>query len=189
LLEAAIVEGDRIKDLIRHLQDFNRPSSGRKVMMDVHQSLNAILLLYKSDFKNKRISVVLDYADQLPEILAVPDQIKQVFLNLLTNAADACQQPGCVITLRTWQENDRVAVAFHDNGIGIKDEAMELLFQPFYTTKAEVKGTGLGLPVSYGIVQRHNGEILVTSQPETGTTFTILLPIRDDSVVSFSGNA
>ncbi|MBM9538498.1 ATP-binding response regulator [Desulfobulbus alkaliphilus] len=189
LLEAAIVEGDRIKDLIRHLQDFNRPSSGKKVVMDVHQSLNAILLLYKSDFKNKRISVVLDYADQLPEILAVPDQIKQVFLNLLTNAADACQQPGCVITLLTWQENDRVAVAFHDNGIGIKDEAMEQLFQPFYTTKEEVKGTGLGLPVSYGIIQRHNGEIRVTSQPETGTTFTILLPIRDDSVVSYSRNA
>ena len=189
LLEAAIVEGDRIKDLIRHLQDFYRPTSGKKVVMDVHQSLNAILLLIKSDFKNKRISVVLDYADQLPEILAVPDQIKQVFLNLLTNAADACQQPGCVITLRTWLENDRVAVAFHDTGIGIKDKAMELLFQPFYTTKAEVKGTGLGLPISYGIVKRHNGEIRVTSQPETGTTFTVLLPIQDDGDVSFDGDA
>jgi len=187
LLEAAIVEGDRIKDLIRHLQDFNRPSSGRKVVMDVHQSLNATLLLYKSDFKSKRISVVLDYADQLPKILAVPDQVKQVFLNLLTNAADACHQPGCVITVRTWQENDRVAVAIHDSGIGIKAEEMELLFQPFYTTKPEVKGTGLGLSVSYGIVKQHNGEIRIASQPGTGTTFTVLLPIQDDGAVSIAG--
>jgi PAS domain S-box-containing protein len=187
LLEAAIAEGDRIKDLIRQLQDFNRPSSGRKVVMDVHQSLNAILLLHKSDFKSKRISVVLDYADQLPKILAVSDQIKQVFLNLLTNAADACQHPGCVITVRTWQENHRVAVAIHDTGIGIKDDEMGLLFQPFYTTKPEVKGTGLGLSVSYGIVKRHNGEIQVTSQPGTGTTFTVLLPIQDDGVVSIDG--
>ena len=155
--------------------------------MDGHQSLNAILLLHKSDFKRKRIFVVLDYAGQLPKILAVPDQIKQVFLNLLTNAADACQHRGGVITVRTRQEDHRVAVAIHDTGIGIKDEEMGLLFQPFYTTKPEVKGTGLGLSVSYGIVKRHNGEIRVTSQPETGTTFTVLLPIQDDGIVSIDG--
>jgi PAS domain S-box-containing protein len=187
LLEAAITEGDRIKDLIRHLQDFNRPSSGRKAMMDVHQSLNSILLLYKKDFKNKRITVVLDYAEQLPTILAVPDQIKQVFLNLLTNAADAIQQPGGVITVSTWQEKDRVAVAIHDTGIGIKTKELELLFQPFYTTKPEVKGTGLGLSVSYGIVKRHQGEIRVNSRPETGTTFTVVLPIKGDGGTSING--
>ena len=187
LLEAAIAEGDRIKDLIRHLQDFNRPSSGRKAMMDVHQSLNSILLLHKKDFKNKRIAVVLDYAEQLPTILAVPDQIKQVFLNLLTNAADACQQAGGVITVSTWQEKDRVAVAIHDTGIGIKTEELELLFQPFYTTKPEVKGTGLGLSVSYGIIKRHQGEIRVNSRPETGTTFTVVLPIEGDGRASING--
>ncbi|MBM9536321.1 ATP-binding protein [Desulfobulbus alkaliphilus] len=187
LLEAAITEGDRIRDLIRHLQDFNRPSSGRKAMMDVHKSLNSILLLHKNDFKSKRITVVLNYAEQLPTILAVPDQIKQVFLNLLTNAADACQQPGGVITVRTWQEEDRIAVAIHDTGIGIKTEELELLFQPFYTTKPEVKGTGLGLSVSYGIVNRHQGEIRVTSQADEGTTFTVVLPIKGEGVASING--
>ena len=146
--------------------------------MDIHKSLNSLLLMYKYEFNCKRISVVLDYAEELPQILAVPDQIKQVFLNLLANAADACERRGCVITVSTWQEHDRVAVAIKDNGRGIKPENIELIFQPFYTTKAEVKGTGLGLPVSYGIIKKHHGEIRVESHPGEGATFTVRLPIK-----------
>ena len=178
LLDAAIGESERVKNLIRSLQDFNRPSSGRKVLVNLHNSLDSLLLLHKSEFKNKRISVTLDYAKNLPQILAVPDQIKQVFLNLLTNAADACLQPGGVITVSTWQEDDKVAVAIKDTGIGIKPENMELIFQPFYTTKPAVKGTRLGLSVSHGIVKNHGGEILVTSRPGEGAKFTVLLPIN-----------
>ena len=118
-----------------------------------------------------------DYAPGLPPIVAVPDQIKQVFLNLLTNAADACQQPECRITVQTRLEGERVAVAISDTGIGIRPEAMEAIFEPFYTTKPAVKGTGLGLPVSYGIVRNHGGEIRVTSRPGEGSTFTVLLPV------------
>ena len=185
MLEEAIEESNRIKGLISSLQEFNRPSTGRKMLVNIHKSLDSILLLYKSDFKRKRISVLLDYAEQLPQIHAVPDQIKQVFLNLLTNAADACQQPGGVITVSTWQEvEDTVAVAIKDTGIGIKPENMELIFQPFYTTKPEVKGTGLGLSVSYGIIKHHQGEIRVESEPGEGATFIILLPIKSVEVVS-----
>lgn len=188
LLDAAINESDRIKDLIHSLQDFNRPSSDRKVPMDVHETLGSLLLLHKSDFRNKRISVVLDYAENLPQILAVRDQIKQVFLNLLTNAADACPQAGGVITISTRQEHDRVAVAIKDTGVGIKPEEMELIFQPFYTTKPEVKGTGLGLSVSYGIIKHHQGEIRVESQPGEGATFTVLLPVKAGEDAAFETN-
>jgi len=180
LLEAAIDEGDRIKKLIRSLQDFNRPSAYRKVLMDVQNSIESLLLLNKSDFKNKRISVQLNHAERLPLIMAIPDQIKQVVLNLLSNAADACQPSGGVITVSTWQENDRVAITIKDTGIGIHPEQMELLFQPFYTTKPEVKGTGLGLSVSHGIVKNHQGEIRVESRPGKGATFTVLLPVQAD---------
>ncbi len=180
LLEAAIDEGDRIKKLIRSLQDFNRPSSYRKVLMDVQKSIESLLLLNKSDYKNKRISVQIDHAERLPLIMAIPDQIKQVVLNLLSNAADACQQSGGVVTVSTWQENDRVAIAIKDTGIGIQPGQMELLFQPFYTTKPEVKGTGLGLSVCHGIVKNHQGEIRVESQPQKGATFTVFLPIQAD---------
>lgn len=184
LLEAAISESDRIKALIRSLQEFNRPSSGRKMAMDVHKSLNAVLLLHKSDFRNKKISLVLKYTEPLPQIFAVPDQIKQVFLNLLTNAADACQGPNGTVTIRTWQENDRVAVAIEDTGIGIQPEEMAYIFQPFYTTKQAVKGTGLGLSVSYGIIKQHQGEIRVESQPGQGTTFIVVLPIKGDDAAA-----
>ena len=178
LLDAAISESNRMKNLIQSLQDFNRPSSGRKAVMDVHSSLDSILLLHRSDFNGKQISVVRNYAENLPHILVVPDQIKQVFLNLLTNAADACDKRCCVITVSTWKEKERVAVAIKDTGIGIKPSEMEHIFRPFFTTKPEVKGTGLGLSVSYGIIKKHNGEIRVESQPGEGATFTVLLPIK-----------
>ena len=180
LLESAIDESERMKNLIRSLQDFNRPSSGKKVLMDLQKSIESVLLLQKSDFRSKRISVVLHYAEHLPQIMAIPDQIKQVFLNLLTNAADACIQPGGVITISTWREEERVAVAIKDTGIGIKPEHIDLLFQPFYTTKPEVKGTGLGLSVCHGIIQGHQGEISVESQPGKGSTFTIRLPLKGE---------
>ena len=178
LLDAAISESERIKNLIRSLQEFNRPSSGQKGVMDVHQSLESLLLLCKSDFKNKRISVMRNYAEGLPHILAVPDQIKQVFLNLLTNAADACVQPGGVITISTWQEEQCVAVSIKDTGIGISSDKIDLIFQPFYTTKPAVKGTGLGLSVCHGIIQKHQGKIRVESQPGKGSTFIVLLPAK-----------
>jgi PAS domain S-box-containing protein len=178
LLDAAIAESDRIKELIRSLQDFNRPSSGRILAMDVHKTIESLLLLHKSDMNSKRITVVRDYAPRLPQIFVVPDQIKQVLLNLLTNAVDACIQPGGVITISTRQEDDQVAVAIKDTGIGIQPENMERIFQPFYTTKPTVKGTGLGLSVSYGIVKNHQGEIRVQSRPGEGATFTVLLPIN-----------
>ena len=180
LLDAAIGESERMKNLIRGLQDFNRPSAGKKVVMDVHKSLDSLLTLCKNDFKTKRISTVLNYAEQIPHIMAVPDQIKQVFLNLLTNAADACLQRGGVITISTRQEGNSVAVAIKDTGTGIAPENTDLIFQPFYTTKAEVKGTGLGLSICHGIVEQHQGEIRVESTPGEGTTFTVLLPVKGE---------
>ena len=177
LLEAAIAESKRMRDLIRSLQDFNRPSSDLRRPMDVQAALESLLLFQKSDLKDKRIVVERDYAPGLPRVVAVPDQIKQVFLNLLSNAADACQHPECTITVQTRLEGERVAVAISDTGIGIRPEDMDAIFEPFYTTKPAVKGTGLGLPVSYGIVRNHGGEIRVASTPGKGSTFTVLLPV------------
>ena len=179
LLNLAIGESERMKNLIRNLQEFNRPSSGKKVLMDLHTSINSLLLLCRSDFKRKKISTVLNYAARLPLIMAISDQIKQVLINLLANAADACLAGG-VITISTWQEDQRVAVAIKDTGVGIEPERMDMIFQPFYTTKPEIKGTGLGLSICHGIVQSHHGEIHVESQPGEGSTFTVLLPIEEE---------
>jgi signal transduction histidine kinase len=167
-----------MKNLIKSLQDFNHPSAGKRVLMDVHASLDSLLLLYRSDFKRKRISTLLNYDKRLPQILAIPDQIKQVILNLLNNATDACLQNGGLITISTWHDEKNIAIAIEDNGVGIPPEEMQLIFRPFYTTKPEVKGIGLGLSVCHGIVQNHQGAIHVESQPGKGSTFTVLLPAK-----------
>ncbi|MGE4559918.1 MAG: PAS domain S-box protein [Desulfobulbus sp.] len=181
LLQAAIGESERIKELIRSLQEFNRPSSGKKALVDIHQLLDSMLLLYKNDFKKKRITVECRYAPRLPQIMAVSDQIKQVFLNLLTNAADACRISGCLITITTRREQEGIAIAISDTGVGIEPENLESIFQPFFTTKPDVKGSGLGLSVCHGIITNHGGAITVESQPGAGATFIVRLPIKVDS--------
>ncbi len=186
LLQAAIGESERIKELIRSLQEFNRPSTGTKSLVDLHKSLDSILLLYKNDFKKKRIKVERRYAQRLPQIMAVPDQIKQVFLNLLTNAADACRAPHGLITITTGREKDKVAIAITDTGVGIEPENLESVFQPFFSTKTAIKGTGLGLSVCHGIISNHGGTITVASQPGVGSTFTVLLPIKSDSITAIN---
>ncbi|EKD34461.1 MAG: multi-sensor signal transduction histidine kinase [uncultured bacterium] len=177
-LEAAISESKRMKKMLRNLQDFNRPSSGIKVLMDVHETLDSILLVQKSDLQTRRISVALNYAERLSLILVIPDQIKQVLLNLLTNAADACPADGGEITISTWQKDRIVAIAIKDTGVGIEPDKIDRIFQPFYSTKPEVKGTGLGLSISHGIIKNHQGEIWVESLPGNGATFTVLLPVN-----------
>ncbi len=185
LVDIAIGEGKRISKLIRSLQDFNRPSSGVFAIMDIHQSLDAIILLHKNDFAKKRIEVKTYYAPDLPPITAVADQIKQVFFNLLTNAADACQNRGGIITISTVRENSKVTIAIKDSGVGIAPADRDNIFRPFYTTKPEVKGIGLGLSISYGIVKKHKGEIRIDSMPGKGATFTVVLPIESDQAECF----
>lgn len=177
LLDLAVRENERMRNLIRSLQDFNRPSSGKKTAMDIHAAIDSLLLLYKIDFKRKGISPSLNYAEELPLIPAVSDQIKQVLLNLITNAADASAQNGGEIAITTRQVDDRVAVAIQDFGTGIEPENIDLIFQPFYTTKSSTMGTGLGLSICQGIIQKHQGEIRVESRPGEGSTFTVLLPL------------
>ncbi len=181
LLDLAFSECERIKYLVRSLQDFNRPSAGRKVFMDVHATIDSLMLLSKSDLRRRGIRTVLNYDKTLPQILAIPDQIKQVILNLLQNAADACNGSNGAITISTSHIGERIAVAIKDNGIGIAPDRFTQIFQPFYTTKPEVKGTGLGLSICHGIIENHQGEIRVESEPGKGSTFTVLLPIVGES--------
>jgi signal transduction histidine kinase len=145
--------------------------------MDVHAALDSLLLLYKSDFKRKNIETELNYAKGFPLVEVVHDQIKQVFLNLLNNAKDACSTGG-VITISTCYGDQSIAVAIKDTGVGFAPEIKDEIFEPFYTTKPKEEGTGLGLSISKEIIQYHQGEIWVESQPGEGSTFTILLPVN-----------
>ena len=144
--------------------------------MDLHQAANDMLLFCKKDFKEKRIVVRKKFDPALPLIHAVHDQIKQVILNCLNNAQEAIPDHGGTIQLSTEHTDQTVLLHIRDTGKGIIDSDIVYIFEPFFSTKPAVEGTGLGLSVSYGIMKSHRGKIEVTDTSSHGTTFTISFP-------------
>ena len=126
--------------------------------------------------KSRHLTLVKEFDNCVPQIFVVKDQVKQVILNLLYNAADACLKDG-VISVSTTCIESEVKIEVADDGVGIAPENLEHIFEPFFTTKAEVKGTGLGLSVSYGIIKQHGGSLTVTSKLGQGAVFTVTLPL------------
>jgi signal transduction histidine kinase len=116
---------------------------------------------------------------KIPKVSCAPSQINQVFLNLITNAAQATADEGGVIGLRTFQPGPgQVAVEISDNGHGIPEDVLPKIFDPFFTTKEVGKGTGLGLSICYKIIESHGGRIDVQSKAGVGTRFTVTLPVK-----------
>lgn len=165
----------RVKQIVQDLKDFSRTGESEKQMANLEHGLDSTLNVTNNELKSKA-TVVKAYAG-IPEVECVPSQLNQVFMNLLVNAAQAIDEHG-TITLRTGQEGDQVWVEVQDTGSGIKPDILGRIFDPFFTTKAVGQGTGLGLAVSYGIVQKHGGEITVKSQVGIGSTFRVTLPIH-----------
>ena len=176
LLQLAINECQRVRDLIRNLQNFNRPTSGNMEPLDLHQAINDMLLFCKKSFRERRIVVKKKLAPNLPLINAVHDQIKQVILNCLNNAQEAMPDHGGTISLITEHKEQTVRLHIHDTGKGISESDMVYIFEPFFSTKPAVEGTGLGLSVSYGIMKHHQGKIEVSETSRHGTTFTLTFP-------------
>lgn len=180
LMEMAFTECLRMRDLLHCLHDFNRPSSGKTAPIDVHAIIDAILLLGTKEFRKQKIHIEKNYAATLPLMIGVADQIKQVLLNLLNNAVDACEGGG-VLTITTAAEDSNIMIKIKDSGVGIPPENMPFIFEPFFSTKAATKGTGLGLAVSSGIVQQHGGSLTVASTPGKGSIFSLVLPVNETS--------
>ncbi len=177
LVELAVGECARMRDLLAALRDFNRPSSGLRAPVDLRRLLDSVLLLFKKEFATRQISTEVHHDGHTPELYGVADQLKQVVMNLLQNSADACR-PGSKISIRTESRQTAVIIEVTDNGAGIEPAIIDHIFEPFFSTKAEVTGTGLGLAVSYGIIKSHNGTIEVDSSPYKMTRFRITLPVR-----------
>ncbi len=168
----------RSTKLVRNLLDFARQSPPTFKDTDVNEILKQSLELVFAQFKQKGVDVIRELDSALPRLMADPDQLKQVCINLILNAVQAMPNGG-TLSLFTAVERDQIKVEVRDTGFGISAENMGRIFTPFFTTKKEVKGVGLGLAVSYGIIQRHRGTITVKSKEGEGTTFSFFLPIRD----------
>jgi len=165
----------RSTHLIQSLLDFAKQSEMKMEEVDINKVLTQALDISIPTGSGNNIQVEKEL-QALPEVIADPALLEQVFINLIMNALQAMPVRG-KMTLRTSVEDQEVKIAVQDTGCGIPPENMSKLFTPFFSTKKEVKGVGLGLPVSYGIIQRHHGKIEVKSKVGEGSTFTVCLPI------------
>lgn len=169
---------NRIAKIVRELVDFSRPSSVESTSTQVNETIQSAVGLLKYDGRCRNINFQLELNNELPRIRAVPDQIHQVLVNLLLNSIDAMQDQGEQIKVTTRRDNGHIDISVIDDGIGMTKEVRERVFEPFFSTKEVGKGTGLGLAVSHGIVNKLGGRIIVKSEEGKGSTFTIELPIN-----------
>jgi two-component system, NtrC family, sensor kinase len=168
----------RAKEITRQLLDYGRKNPPQLVACDVNHILDEVLSGIKErEFAVTDIKVKRHFNSHLPQIHVDPDQIRQVFLNLINNAGDAIDGPG-TITITTSRNGKNIQIAVTDTGQGMTADHMKKIFDPFYTTKVVGKGTGLGLSVSFSIIQSLGGSIDVQSMPGAGSTFIVSLPLE-----------
>jgi signal transduction histidine kinase/FixJ family two-component response regulator len=165
---------ERIRGIVSRLLEFARDSGHEMKVLDVRALLESIIHLNHKSLQNHHVAVALR-CTQLAPIYGSKDQLEQVFMNLTLNAQAAMTGAGGVLTIEAVQVADKVVIKFRDTGCGIPEANLGRIFDPFFSTKPN--GTGLGLFVSFGIIQAHHGTIEVHSQVNTGTTFRIMLPV------------
>jgi signal transduction histidine kinase len=175
---------ERIVSIVRRLKNFARLDEAERKKVDIHEGIQSTLTLLRHQLKD-RIRIVRRFGN-LPEVECFPNQLNQVFMNILVNAAQAIPERG-EIRVRTWQENDNVKISISDTGVGIAPEHLSKVFDPGFNTKGVGLGTGLGLSISYKIIQDHHGTITVESSTE-GTTFTISIPLTAPGKVQRGSN-
>jgi two-component system NtrC family sensor kinase len=177
-LQVIVREIQRCKSIVAALLDFARQRQSTVQDVDLNELVLSILEVEKIHPRYQAVHFVIELDPNLPRIQADPTQLREVFLNLLTNAAEAMPDGG-QLTLRTIADPpEMVTIVVSDTGVGISKENLGRIFTPFFTTKPVGKGTGLGLAITYGIVKLHRGQIDVKSRIGEGTTFTIGLPRR-----------
>lgn len=163
---------NRVVEIIRDLKDFSHIEEAEFVDADLHQGILSTLNLVSNELKYKA-DVIKDFAE-LPQLRCIPSQLNQVLLNLLLNAAQAIEQRG-TIRISTGCDQNWVWFSVSDDGKGMTEAQLSRIFEPFYTTKPKGEGTGLGLPLSRSIVEKHQGLIDVTSTLGAGSCFTVKL--------------
>lgn len=167
---------NRTKNIILDLKNFSRLDEMVINNIDLKKEIELTLNILYNKFKGK-IEIIKEYEKDIPNIEGYGGQINQVFMNILDNACYATPEGG-KIYIRLKNAESNVIIEFEDTGAGISPEQMEKIFEPFYTTKPVGEGTGLGMSISYKVIQNHNGEIIVKSEVDKGSIFTIKLPVK-----------
>jgi len=166
----------RCKRIVADLLDFSRQSKGERRAVDLQEVCERVVFLCKTQYDHHNVSLVTEYGSNVPLVLADRHQLQQVLINLVSNAYGALCEPGTIRVATHIEPGVAVIMAVSDDGPGIDELTQSKLFEPFFTTKPEGEGTGLGLAVSYGIVEEHGGTIEVSSKEGHGSTFEVRLP-------------
>ncbi|HIJ60949.1 MAG TPA: HAMP domain-containing protein [Nitrospirae bacterium] len=181
-LKIIISQAERCSKIVSGLLGFSRKTVFEMKKININSLIENTLMIIKNQMKFQDIEFILMLDKNLPEITVDPNQIQQVFMNLLINASDAMNNKG-KITINTSKTNldnhDYIEILFKDTGPGIPDEIKGRIFEPFFTTKPAGKGTGLGLSVSFGIIKKHKGKIELLNELGYGAIFRITIPIGD----------
>lgn len=170
------------KTIVEDLLNFSRSTRTRKETSSLHEAIEGILNVVRHHFQLDNVELECRFDPDVPPMVLDKEKIGQVFMNLVMNAKQAIGDDGkVVVSTRYDPEQQAVTVQVRDTGCGIDAQSLPRIFDPFFTTKKTGEGTGLGLSVSYGIVQHHNGNILVQSKPGEGTTFSVILPVATET--------
>lgn len=173
------LQGMRCKDITFKLLSFARKTDPRAVKTQINDLIEEIIKLSKQRARYRHVEIKTEFEPNLPEIMASPSELQQVFLNLFNNAIDAigtANDEG-LVTIVTKKIGDKVLIAFSDNGEGIPKANIARIFDPFFTTKPIGKGTGIGLSICHGIIKKLGGDINVSSEAGIGTTFELSIPL------------
>jgi signal transduction histidine kinase len=166
---------DSIARLAGQLRDFSRPAGGEWKQLDVNRTLDNVLRLVNKEMMHCQIEIEDCLASALPTVTGDNRQLEQVFLNIILNARDAMPGGGR-LSIETYAVDGKVHIRFADTGVGIQEEDLQRIFEPYFTTK-EDRGTGLGLAICQRIITQHGGRISVSSRLGEGTVFIIHLPV------------
>lgn len=171
---------DRITRIVRDMVDFSRPKGDQVSRIDVHSVISDSVGLIRHDARAREICFELDLKADYPMVKGIPDQLHQVFLNILVNAVDALKESPVekkVVRIKSFQQMESIIIAVFDNGTGIGEEIIDRIFEPFFTTKEAGMGTGLGLSVSFNAVKNMDGILRAFNTKEGGACFEISLPL------------
>ena len=176
----------RAAGIIQHMRDFSRQSEVKRTKVIINDPIRDVFKVLGHQLRVHEVDLKLALDPDIPPIMADHNRLEQVFINLVTNALDAmdekCSQPECKdskkqLSIESLAENGRVAVVVSDTGIGMSEEVIGKIMEPFFTTKKVGKGTGLGVSISYGIIKDYDGSIDIKSKVGEGTTFKLTFPV------------
>lgn len=187
ILEMALSETVRLSEMLRKMLSFSKPDEEEKQPTNINTILDEILLLHEKQLREHSIRISSSLAEDLDMVKASKNQLRQVFLNIISNARDAMAEGG-TLSVTTRAEGDNVHVEVSDTGMGIRKENLNKIFDSFFTTKDSIKDIGLGLSVCYGFIKDHGGDISVKSEWGSGATFTIILPMLKEGAEEKTSN-